>query len=56
MKTAVIVYRSRTGTARRLAEEIGAFLATREPSTRRLPSNGHTGTVRSAASGSSRAR
>ena len=30
MKRAVIVYRSRTGTTRRLAEEIGAFLATRE--------------------------
>jgi flavodoxin len=29
MKRAVIVYRSRTGTTRRLAEEIGAFLATR---------------------------
>ncbi|MHB8399450.1 MAG: flavodoxin family protein [Candidatus Limnocylindrales bacterium] len=30
MKKAVIVYQSRTGTTRRLAEEIGAFLATRE--------------------------
>ena len=30
MKRAVIVYRSRTGTTRRLAEEIGAFLATRD--------------------------
>jgi flavodoxin len=30
MKTAAIVYRSRTGTTRRLAEEIGAFLAARE--------------------------
>lgn len=30
MKTAVIVYRSRTGTTRRLAEEIGAFVATRD--------------------------
>ncbi len=30
MKRAVIVYRSRTGTTRLLAEEIGAFLATRE--------------------------
>ena len=30
MKTAAIVYRSRTGTTRRLAEEIGAFLATRD--------------------------
>ena len=30
MKTAVIVYRSRNGTTRRLAEEIGAFLATRD--------------------------
>jgi flavodoxin len=30
MKRAVIVYRSRTGTTRRLAQEIGAFLATRE--------------------------
>ena len=30
MKKAAIVYRSRTGTTRRLAEEIGAFLATRE--------------------------
>ena len=29
MKKAAIVYRSRTGTTRRLAEEIGAFLATR---------------------------
>jgi len=34
MKKAAIVYRSRTGTTRRLAEEIGAVLATRnvEPS------------------------
>jgi flavodoxin len=30
MKRAVIVYRSQTGTTRRLAEEIGAFLATRD--------------------------
>jgi flavodoxin len=30
MKKAAIVYRSRTGTTRRLAEEIGAFLATRD--------------------------
>jgi len=30
MKRAVIVYRSRTGTTRRLAEEIGAYLATRD--------------------------
>ena len=30
MKRAVVVYRSRTGTTRRLAEEIGAFLATRD--------------------------
>lgn len=30
MRRAVIVYRSRTGTTRRLAEEIGAFLASRD--------------------------
>ena len=30
MKRAVIVYRSRTGTTRRLAEEIGRFLASRD--------------------------
>ncbi|MHB8459081.1 MAG: flavodoxin family protein [Candidatus Limnocylindrales bacterium] len=30
MKKAAIVYRSRTGTTRRLAEGIGAFLATRD--------------------------
>jgi flavodoxin len=30
LKRAVIIYRSRTGTTRRLAEEIGAFLATRD--------------------------
>jgi sulfite reductase alpha subunit-like flavoprotein len=30
MKKAAIVYHSRTGTTRRLAEEIGAFLATRD--------------------------
>ena len=30
MKKAAIVYRSRTGTTRRFAEEIGAFLATRD--------------------------
>src|SRR5674476_1075197 len=30
MKRAVIVYRSRTGTTRRLAQEIGRFLASRD--------------------------
>ena len=30
MKRAVIVYRSRTGTTRQLAEEIGRFLASRD--------------------------
>ena len=30
MKRAMIVYRSQTGTTRRLAEEIGAFLSTRD--------------------------
>ena len=32
MKTAAVVYRSRTGTTRRLAEEIGAYLRTRDVS------------------------